>query len=75
MQLQLSGDSGTTQVEERMTDQRSEEKPKLGTQPQKFFHDLYVAARSPGYGDQHRAFVANLLLRAQEAGLYTPEAA
>lgn len=41
---------------------------------QKFFHDLYVAARSPGYGDHHRQFVTNLLLRATEAGLYSPEA-
>lgn len=41
---------------------------------QKFFRDLFVAARSPGYGDHHRQFVANLLLRATEAGIYVPEA-
>jgi hypothetical protein len=39
---------------------------------QKFFDDLRVAARAPGYGDQARAFVTNLLLRAQESNLYTP---
>lgn len=40
---------------------------------QAFFHSLYIAARSPGYGDHHRAFVTSLLLRAQEAQLYRPE--
>lgn len=38
-----------------------------------FFENLRVAARSPGYGDHHRQFVTSLLLRAQEAGLFTPE--
>ncbi len=40
-----------------------------------FFESLRVAARSPGYGDHHRAFVTSLLLRATEAGLYVPEEA
>jgi hypothetical protein len=40
---------------------------------QAFFADLAKAARSPGAGDIYRQFVSNLLLRAQEANLYTPE--
>lgn len=40
---------------------------------QKFFDDLAGAARSPGCGDHYRTFVATVLIRAQEANLYTPE--
>lgn len=39
---------------------------------QKFFELLAKEARSPHYGGQAREFVANLLIRAEEAGLYQP---
>ncbi len=60
----VEGEDGVMQIT-RVADSRS----------QKFFADLWRAARSPGYGDQERTFVKNLLLRAQEAQLYAPEAA
>ena len=41
--------------------------------PQQFFASLASAARNPGTGEHYREFVKHLLLRAQEAQLYTPE--
>lgn len=37
-----------------------------------FFANLATSARAPGCGDHYRTFVTNLLLRATEAGIYTP---
>ncbi len=39
---------------------------------QKFFEQLRDAARAPAYGDHHKQFVANILIRAQEAGIFAP---
>ncbi len=41
---------------------------------QAFFANLANSARQPGYGERERIFVAELLKRAVEAKLYTPEA-
>ena len=40
---------------------------------QAFFSGLAAEIRKPSYGDQHREFVRALLIRAQEAELYSPE--
>ena len=40
---------------------------------QHFFQGLFKQTQSPGTGDHYRQFVKNLLLRAQEAGLFNPE--
>jgi hypothetical protein len=40
---------------------------------QAFFASLAAEMRRPSYGEQSREFARALLLRAQEANLYTPE--
>lgn len=40
---------------------------------QAFFQRIADEMRRPSYGDQAREFARALLIRAQEAGLYTPE--
>jgi hypothetical protein len=40
---------------------------------QGFFADLDRETRSPHFGEHHKTFVRALLLRAQEAGLFTPD--
>lgn len=40
--------------------------------PQAFFESLHAETLRPWYGDKERQFVAVLLLRAEEAGLYAP---
>ncbi len=39
---------------------------------QEFFAALAAETRRPSFGDKDREFVRNLLLRAQEAGLFDP---
>ncbi len=40
---------------------------------QKFFADLAAESRKPHFGDQTKSWVASLLVRAEEAGIYAPE--
>jgi hypothetical protein len=42
---------------------------------QLFFASYAEEVRKPHYSHQHRDWVRGLLIRAQEAGLYTPEPA
>lgn len=39
---------------------------------QKFFAELYTESRRPSYGDHSREFIRQILLRAEERGLYVP---
>jgi hypothetical protein len=39
---------------------------------QEFFEGLHAETLRPWYGDKERAFVQVLLIRAEEAKLYTP---
>lgn len=40
---------------------------------QKYFADLAAEARKPHFGEHEKQFTRALLLRAEEAGLYTPD--
>jgi hypothetical protein len=47
----------------------------IESQPsQQFFEALAAEARKPHFGDREKQWTAALLIRAQEAGLYTPKA-
>lgn len=43
-------------------------------QPQEFFAALATEARRPSFGEMQSGWLKNLLIRAQEAQLYLPEA-
>lgn len=49
-----------------------EENERLKAAPQKFFADFAAEMRRPSFGEMQAGFMRTLLLRAQEAKLYTP---
>lgn len=50
-----------------------EEVDRLHRKQQVFFEQLAASARAPHCGGHYREWVQAMLLRAQEAGLFTPE--
>lgn len=50
-----------------------EEVDRLNRKSQGFFEQLAASARAPHCGGNYREWVQAMLLRAQEAGLYSPE--
>ncbi len=53
-------------------DRNETHEPPQESKAQAFFARLLDETRRPSYGDAQRDFIRNLVLRAQEAGLYEP---
>ncbi len=64
--LQMAKDNGELQIA------AMREVDRLRAHQQAFFAGFDLEMRKPSYGDQARDFGRALLLRAQEANLYTP---
>ena len=54
-------------------DALTNDRNRLRDAPQTFFAGLAASARMPGFGEKEREYTKHILLRAQEANLYTPE--
>ena len=75
IELELSTQSmaiSAAMVHERLADDRAPQVDLTGLRAQTFFAAISAETRRPSFGDRDREFVKNLLLRAQEAGLFDP---
>ena len=55
-----------------VVDQTEDVTEPIAIRVQTFFANLSAETRRPSFGDRDREYVKNLLLRAQEAGLFYP---